>query len=466
LEVLPVQNNGAKGSHRGPDAVADYDSAAAAVRDSAAREIFLHALDATRVAAAIERRVVFDAGVLRVDHHRYILGGYERILLIAIGKAAAVMAAELLRLAGDEAKRMEGVVAGVGVTKLPGRMQIYESGHPSPNQASLQAAAAILRLLEGATERDLVIFLVSGGGSSLVEQMLRPEISLDEIAATHKALVECGAPIAAINAVRKHLSAVKGGRLAAAAAPAEQLTLFVSDVPVGELDALASGPTVPDRSSVADVRRITAEYGLAARLPANVVELLLADELAETPKPGDAVFDRSQWTVLLDSASLEAAAAAHAEKLGWTVTIDHTCDDWSADDAAVYLVRRLVSLKAADPKARVCLLSAGEVTVRIPAGATGSGGRNQHFALLCSQQIAGQDVVVLSAGSDGVDGNSPAAGAVVDGTTLARATALGYAVEDALAQFDSYGLLSQLGDAIMIGPTGNNLRDLRVLLAP
>jgi glycerate 2-kinase len=460
LEALPVQSDGVKGSsRRAPDAVAVSDV-------DAARDIFLHALDATRVAAAMERRVAFDAGVLRVDHHRYTLDGYERILLIAIGKAAGVMAAELLRLAGDEAQRMEGVVAGVGVKGLPGRMQIFESGHPSPNQASLQAASAILHLLDSATERDLVIFLVSGGGSSLVEQMLRPEISLEEIAATHKALVECGAPIAAINAVRKHLSAVKGGRLAAAAAPAEQLTLFVSDVPAGELDALASGPTVPDRSTVADVRRITAEYGLAARLPANVVELLLADELAETPKPGDAVFGRSQWTVLLDSASLEAAAAAHAETLGWTVTIDHTCDDWSADDAAGYLVRRLVSLKAADPKARVCLLSAGEVTVRIPAGATGRGGRNQHFALLCCQKIAGLNSVILSAGSDGVDGNSPAAGAVVDGTTLARATLLGYAVEKALAEFDSYGLLSQLGDALVIGPTGNNLRDLRVLLAP
>ena len=148
------------------------------------------------------------------------------------------------------------------------------------------------------------------------------------------------------------------------------------------------------------------------------------------------------------------------------MTIDHTCDDWSADDAAGYLVRRLVSLKAADPKARVCLLSAGEVTVRVPAGATGRGGRNQHFALLCSHKIAGLKSVILSAGSDGVDGNSPAAGAVVDGTTLARATALGYAVEKALAEFDSYGLLSQLGDALVIGPTGNNLRDLRVLLAP
>jgi glycerate 2-kinase len=257
---------------------------------------------------------------------------------------------------------------------------------------------------------------------------------------------------------------VKGGRLAAAAAPAEQVTLFVSDVPEGALDALASGPTVPDRSTVADVRRLAAEYGLAQRLPARVAQLLEEDELTETPKPGDAAFARSRRVVLLDSRSLEEAAAARAAELGWTVTIDNACDDWSAEDAAEYLLLRLKELRA--DRSRVCLLSAGEVTVRVPKGATGKGGRNQHFALLCSERIAGEEIVVLSAGSDGVDGNSPATGAIADGMTLARASAAGYPVERALAEFDSYGLLSMLGDAVVTGPTGNNLRDLRILLAP
>ncbi len=435
-----------------------------ALPDSQARDIFLHALEGTRVAAAMERRVSFRAGLIVIDGHRYALSDYERVVMVAIGKAAGTMAAAFLRIVGGDARRIDGVCAGVCEEKLPAQIKVFHGGHPSPNQASLDAAREILHLLDGATERDLVVFLISGGGSSMVEQMLSGAISLKEIAATHKALVESGAPIAAINAVRKHLSAVKGGRLAAAAAPAEQLTIFVSDVPVGELDALASGPTLPDRSTVADVRRIAVEYGLAASVPKAVAALLLPEEMAETPKLGGAAFARSQWTVLLDSTSLTEAAAERAEELGWAVTIDDACDDWTAEDAAEYLVRRLEGLRST--RARVCLLSAGEVTVKVPAGAAGRGGRNQHLALICAERIAGRDWVVLSAGSDGVDGNSPAAGAVVDGTTVARADAVGCPVAKALAGFDSYGLLSMLGDAIETGPTGNNLRDLRILLAP
>jgi glycerate 2-kinase len=314
------------------------------------------------------------------------------------------------------------------------------------------------------TERDLVIFLVSGGGSAMMEQFLIPGVSLDVIAATHKVLVESGAPIAEINAVRKHLSAVKGGRLAEAAAPAAQMTIFVSDVPEGELDALSSGPTLPDRSTAEDVYRIAEDYGLAAKLPRVISEMLTNRQLAETPKPDDGIFARSRWSVLLDSVSLEEAAAVRARELGWHVEIDNRCDDWSAERAAAYLLERVQVLRRW--RARICLLSAGEVTVQVPPGAVGRGGRNQHFALLCSESIAGSDIKILSAGSDGVDGNSPAAGAFVDGSTVARAASVGYRVDAALAAFDSYWLLATLGDAITTGPTGNNLRDLRILLAP
>lgn len=429
-----------------------------------ARDIFLQALERTGVAAAMERRVTFDAGTMQADGRRYKLDGYERVLLIAIGKAAGSMAASLLRIMGEGAVRMEGVVAGVCTDPMPERIVVFAGGHPSPTQASLDAAAEILRLLEGAAARDLVIFLMSGGGSSIMEQMLDSSISLNGITAIHKALVESGAPIAAINVIRKHLSAVKGGRLAVAAAPAEQLTIFVSDVPPDELDALASGPTVPDRSTVEDVRLMVEKYGLAASLPKAVTQLLLSRTMAETPKPGHVAFARSHWFVLLDSSSLADAAAESATKLGWNVVVDSTCDDWPAEDAAEYLLRRLEELRLEQP--RLCLISAGEVTVKVPAESTGHGGRNQHFALLCCERIAGSDRIVLSAGSDGVDGNSPAAGGVVDGTTLARADAMGLSVAQMLTSFNSYELLSKLGDAIMTGPTGNNLRDLRILLAP
>jgi hydroxypyruvate reductase len=327
----------------------------------------------------------------------------------------------------------------------------------------MEAAEEILRLLSTLTQHDFVVFLISGGGSSLVEQFLAANTSLETIAGTHKALVESGAPITAMNAVRKHLSSVKGGRLAAVAAPAEQLTIVISDVPVGALDAISSGPTTPDRSTVEEVYRIAEEYRLVERLPATIGAQITARALPETPKPGDSIFARSHWSVLLDSSSLEAAAAKRAAELGWHVEIDDTCDDWSAAQAAAYLVERARTLRR--EHRRVCLLSAGEVTVAVPSKATGKGGRNQHFALLASKLIAADSITVLSAGSDGIDGNSPAAGAVVDGETLARAAREGYPVDIALGEFDSYSLFSLLEDAITTGPTRNNLRDLRILLA-
>ena len=430
-----------------------------------ALDIFLYALKASRVEPAMEQRLVCRDGVIEIDGHRYVLGGYERLVLIAIGKAAHTMATAFLWRVGDVRERFEGIIVGPEDEAAPSEgFRMYRGGHPSPNAGSMAAAADVLRTLQALTERDLVVFLISGGGSALMEQFLKPGVSLESIAATHKALVESGAPIAAINAVRKHLSAVKGGRLAAATARAEQLTIFVSDVPAGELDALSSGPTFPDRSSVEDVYRIAKEYGLEDRLPAEIAEMIIGRSLVETPKEGDAIFARSRWTVLLDSASLEEAAAERARELGWRVEIDNHCDEWSAERAVEYLIGRLGEMRRL--RERVCLLSAGEVTVQVPRGATGRGGRNQHFALIASEQIAGSDVVVLSGGSDGIDGNSPAAGALVDGTTLARAEEMGFPVNATLAAFDGHTLLERLGDTITTGPTGNNLRDLRILLAP
>jgi hydroxypyruvate reductase len=429
----------------------------------AALDIFLSALKASRVELAMARRVHFRGDEMEIDRHLYHLDKYGRLMLIAIGKAADTMARAFLVQAANAA-RWEGVIAGLGDSPPSDRFRVYRGGHPSPNEASVAAAEDILRSLRSLSERDLVVFLVSGGGSAMVEQSLLPEVSLAAMVATHKALVESGAPIAAINAVRKHLSGIKGGRMAEAAAPAEQVTVFVSDVPADKLDALSSGPTMPDSTTVEDVYRIAEEYGLCARLPSIVAERLRMRSLVETPKPEAAIFQRSQWSVLLDSGSMEEAAAKRAGELGWKVEIDDSCDDWDVERAADYLVERVRRMRGEHE--HVCLLSAGEVTVHVPAGTAGTGGRNQHFALLCAQQIAGESIVVLSGGSDGIDGNSDAAGALVDGTTRGRAEAAGLSVSKALAEFDSYSLLAQLDDTLITGATGNNLRDLRILLAP
>ncbi|MEG9434820.1 DUF4147 domain-containing protein [Edaphobacter sp. HDX4] len=428
-------------------------------------DIFQHTFRVARVERVIEERIHFDKEVMQVDGFRYDLSTFDRCVLIAMGKAAEPMLSSFLARSGDASSRFEGVIAAPDPVIVPSdRFLVFQSGHPSPNRDSIAAAETIVQVLSSLSEKDFVIFLISGGGSSMVEQFLDAGTPLEVIAATHKALVESGAPITAINTVRKHLSSVKGGRLATAAAPAEQLTIAISDVPSGKLDALSSGPTTPDESTLEDVYAAVSKYGVMSRLPSQISDLLRTHSLAETPKRGEPIFGRSRWSVLLDSSSLERAAEARATELGWHVTVDDTCDDWPADEAAVYLVNRLRELRRVQP--RVCLLSAGEVTVTVPHGIAGQGGRNQHFVLQAARMIAGEEITVLSVGSDGVDGNSPAAGGIADKNTVERAMGLGSSVDQAIAEFASYPLLQKLGDAITTGATGNNLRDLRILLAP
>jgi hydroxypyruvate reductase len=285
--------------------------------------------------------------------------------------------------------------------------------------------------------------------------------------------VNSGAPIAEINAIRKHLSAVKGGRLALAAYPAQQVSILVSDVPSGTPDALASGPTMPDSTSIQDCERIAAKYNLVDQFPDSVADLFRHHALDETPKSDDPAFVRARWWTVLSNRVAVEEAAASATGAGFAVEIDNSCDDWPYDKAAAYLVDRVRELRR--KVSRVCLISAGEVTVNVRNG--GIGGRNQQFALACAELISGNDITVLSAGTDGIDGNSPAAGAVVDGSTVLRASRLeGYPASrgfrdvgsiprHALSTFNAYPLFDALGDAIVTGPTGNNLRDLRILLA-
>jgi hydroxypyruvate reductase len=303
--------------------------------------------------------------------------------------------------------------------------------------------------------------LISGGGSSCVEMAMDAEISLDDLVATHRALVLSGAPIAEINAIRKHLSSVKGGRLARTAYPAQQVSLLVSDVPDATPDALASGPTLPDSTSEADCYRIAEKYGLTEQFPAPVRELFERRALEETPKSDDPAFVRSRWWTVLSNQSVLDAGKAAAERAGYKVYIDNSCDDWDYRRAATYLLERLRELK--ERGNRVCLLSGGEVTVKVTNG--GVGGRNQQFVLECATKIAQEQITVLSGGTDGVDGNSPAAGAVADGTTLKRAGAKKLSPPVALDKFNAYPFFKALGDAVETGPTGNNLRDLRILLA-
>lgn len=425
-----------------------------------ARDIFLDALEQSSIHKAFEQHVNYSRGVLRVCEDLYDLASYNRVFVVAFGKAAHTMVEALSAQIGSG---MGGIVA---CPEEPAAQVIgfryFQGGHPVPNAESLRAANAILRSLHGANARWLVLYLVSGGGSAVIEKPIDSDITLDDLVATHRELVLCGAPIAEINAVRKHLSAVKGGRLALAARDPQQVSILVSDVPPAALDALASGPTMGDSTTVEDCYAIVNKYDLLKRFPASVRDLFTTRALEETPKPGDPLFHRSRWWPILSSVTAQKAAAAKAAASGFAVEVDNRCDDWDYAKAADYLLKRLHELRQGVSK--VCLISGGEVTVKV-SGRGGVGGRNQQFALYCAKKIAGENICVLSAGTDGIDGNSPAAGAVVDGTTVERARAAGLEPREALKGFDAYPVFEKLEDAIVTGPTGNNVRDLRILLA-
>lgn len=423
-----------------------------------ARSIFSSALDNASIKKAFERHVQCERGVLRICEDLYDLDSYARVFVVSVGKAAHTMVQALEAQVGS---RLEGIVASsVEPAAQVHGFRYFRGGHPTPNEDSVQAAEAILKSLQALNAASLAIFLISGGGSSIVERPMDDEIALPDLIETYQVLVHSGAPIAEINAIRKHLSAVKGGRMAQAAYPAQQVSILVSDVPDSTPDALASGPTMPDSTSLRDCEQIVQKYQLVEQFPDSVADLFRRHALEETPKSDDPAFVRARWWPVLSNQAAVELAAESAKASGLEVVIDNTCDDWDYEKAAEYLLNRLRELARSNP--RGCLISGGEVTVRVRNG--GIGGRNQQFALACAAKIGGERITVLSAGTDGIDGNSTAAGAVVDGSTVERAGGP-EVVRLALARFDGYPVLQRLGDSIQTGPTGNNLRDLRLLMS-
>jgi glycerate 2-kinase len=464
--------------------------------------IFTGALKACNIATAFDRRLRFEGHVL----HRLLpdgsgpstidLSAYKRVFVIALGKAAGPMLDILLERM-KRRKGMRGICASNQLpTKRNWRFRYFESGHPLPNEDSFAAARAALALLRKARKDTIVFFLISGGGSALFELPLDPHITLDDTIAFNQLLLASGAPIGEVNTLRKHFSAVKGGRLAMAAPEATKVSLLLPDVPLRTLDALSSGPTSPDHSTVADVRELLAKYDLAEKLPPSIRSFFAREDFPESPgnktwratflphkmpwageappRPmtgadnmsgEDEAFRDSVFEILLSSHDLVESARTQARDAGYHVIVDNACDDWDYADAARYLLERFHTYRANHP--RFCLISVGEVTVTLNR-TPGAGGRNQQFALLCSLDLAkypGQRLTVLSAGSDGIDGNTQAAGAIADPTTVARARAFGFDPEQSLAEFNACPLFTAIGDTVVTGPTGHNLRDLRLLIS-
>ena len=425
-----------------------------------AREIFQRTLSEINLQKVLSNQLEYTRGVLRVCDDLYDLSRYSRVFVVSMGKAAHPMIDTLASLTGPAF--MGVVVSGHPASTQVQGMRYFEGGHPLPSAESTRAAEAILKGLNSLDHNALAIFLISGGASAMVEQAIDPEVSLEDLIEIYRVLVHCGAPIGEINAIRKHLSAVKGGRLAQAAYPAQQVSILVSDVPSHSLDALASGPTMPDSSTSSDCYEIVERYELLDRFPKSVRDLFAERALEETPKKDDPAFVRSRWWTVLSSDTAAKAAAKFASNTGFAAEIDNSCDDWDYQKAADYLLNRLRTLRQG--VSRPCIISAGEVTVNV-YGEGGRGGRNQQFALYCAEKIAGENIAILSAGTDGIDGNSSAAGAVADGSTVERAASTRLDPQVSLHSFNSADFFKALGDAIVTGPTGNNVRDLRVLLA-
>jgi len=427
-----------------------------------AHQVFHRTLNAIDIAATLRTNLIRHGDRLSIGDETLDLRSFDAVLLVALGKAAVAMSHTTLEVL-DGIPLRGLVVSGEVIAERDARLSYRTGGHPVPTSASRAAAEAILDLLTSASEQTLVLFLISGGASAMSELPLQRSISVQDTAAFYQALLHSGLPITEMNCIRKHFSAVKGGRLAKAAEPATQITLLVSDVPGNLLDVVASGPTLPDPSTTEECRQILSREGLLRKLPSSVASFFSNPQLPDTVKANDRCFARSEVRCILSEENLLEQAATIAASDGFQVTVDRTCDDWPNEDAANYLLDRIANLRTQG--GRHCLVSGGEISVRLPEQ-VGIGGRNQHFALTCARALhhSRAKVTVLSAGSDGLDGNSPAAGAVIDNHTWAEAQHRGLDPEQHLQRFNSFPLFEAIGASIVSGPTGNNLRDLRLLL--
>jgi hydroxypyruvate reductase len=433
----------------------------ASLRRQALR-IFQAALQAAAPAGAVLHHVRVYGDSLIAGRQRYRLKTFRNIYIIGAGKASIGMAQAMVRLLG---RRISAGWINVqrGHTAALPRIELNEGGHPVPDGRGEQGAQHIAQIASAAGPEDLIVCLISGGASALLP-LPAPPVTLAQKQETTRLLLKCGANIHELNCVRKHISRLKGGQLARLAYPATVLTLILSDVIGDDPDVIGSGPTAPDRSTFAEARAILKKYRIVGQVPASVRERLnsTADE---TPKPGDPVFEKVQNLIVGSNRLAVDAALRQARSFGFhTLLLSSSLQGEAREVARVHAAIAREMRETGRPlKPPACLISGGETTVTVAGN--GRGGRNQEFALAAALDIAGCDeVVILSAGTDGTDGPTDAAGAIAAGTTLARAQVRGLNGAASLANNDSYHFFETLGDLIRTGPTGTNVADIQVVL--
>ncbi len=430
--------------------------------------IFNAALAASNAGDAVRLHLRRSENQLRINKALYRLNRTDRVFVVAVGKAAPQMAEAV------EHRLADHFVRGLIVTKhghrgaYSGKCEVIESGHPVPDEESLRAGQAVVALLDQLTENDLLIVAISGGASSLLCAPVEG-ISLTAKQQTTDLLLRAGADIFQLNCVRKHLSMLKGGNLAARAYPARVLSLILSDVVGDPIDVIGSGLTAPDQSTFAQALDVLASRSVLAHVPAEVRQHLekgARGEIVETPKPGDRTFAGVTNALVGSSRQALEAAAEEAKRRGYRPLILSSRFQGEACDVARFHSEILweIILSSHPLPTPACLLSGGETTVTVRG--KGKGGRNQEFALAAAIALAdAPNITCLSAGTDGTDGPTDAAGAFINGETISRAKKLGLDAASYLANNDSYTFFQALGDLVKTGPTGTNVMDVNVMLA-
>jgi len=432
-----------------------------------AEVIFKASLRAVDSVRSVKNHLVRRGNLLELGDQIFDLSKFKNVYVIGMGKASAAMAVAVEEILG-------GFLTGgiVNVKYGHGRplniIRCNEAGHPVPDEAGLRGSQQIVQMLKQTAERDLVICLISGGGSALLP-LPAEGLTLDDKQRLTQELLRCGATIQEINVLRKHVSRVKGGRLVKLAYPSTLISLIISDVVGNDLDSIASGPTVPDGSTFGDCLGVLDRYAIRETVPASVrayLEKGTRGEIEETPKAEDPVFQRT-WNIIIASNTVALRAAAQkAEELGYnSLILSSSIEGETRVVARVHAAIAREILETENPVARpACVISGGETTVTIQG--QGLGGRNQEFVLSAIIAIDGfEDVVVLSGGTDGTDGPTDAAGAVGDGLTAQRARGMGLEPGDYLSDNDSYNFFKPLEDLLMTGPTFTNVMDLRIMIA-
>jgi hydroxypyruvate reductase len=428
--------------------------------------IFQAALQAVDPGEAIRTQVRRQGDRLQVADRTYDLDRFDALSIVGVGKAGVPMARAVEGLLGD---RLRGghVIVKYGHGGSVASVTVHEAGHPIPDEAGVRATRALIDFVAGRGARELLFCLLSGGGSALSPAPVEG-ISLAEKQEVTRLLLGCGATIHEINALRKHISRIKGGQLARLASPARLITLVLSDVVGDALDVIASGPTVPDTSTFVDCLEILRKYHLLDQVPPAIprhLEAGVSGALPETPKPGDAIFAQTQTVIIGRNLQALEAASRQATALGYQpVILSSAIEGETREVAKVHAGIAREVLASGHPTAvPACLLSGGETTVTLRGH--GKGGRNQEFALALALDLPYlPGVAALSAGTDGTDGPTDAAGAVVDWLTCARAEQYGLHPRQALEHNDAYPFFERLGDLLITGPTQTNVMDVRIML--